>query len=67
VSALARLPRISTAARVGGRSKSPSGSPFWPRFFCFPRALLINEILLAGLFALSLDLVLGYAGVVSLG
>ena len=31
------------------------------------RALLINEILLAGLFALSLDLVLGYAGIVSLG
>jgi branched-chain amino acid transport system permease protein len=36
--------------------------------FGFPsRALLINEILLAGLFALSLDLVLGYAGIVSLG
>ena len=36
--------------------------------FLFPsRALLINEILLAGLFALSLDLVLGYAGIVSLG
>ncbi|HXW20901.1 MAG TPA: branched-chain amino acid ABC transporter permease, partial [Roseiarcus sp.] len=36
--------------------------------FALPsRALLINEILLAGLFALSLDLVLGYAGIVSLG
>jgi branched-chain amino acid transport system permease protein len=34
----------------------------------FPsRAALINEILVAGLFALSLDLILGLAGVVSLG
>ncbi len=31
------------------------------------RALLINEILILGLFALSLDLALGYAGIVSLG
>ena len=31
------------------------------------RALLINEILILGLFALSLDLALGYAGLVSLG
>jgi branched-chain amino acid transport system permease protein len=31
------------------------------------RAALINEILVAGLFALSLDLILGLAGVVSLG
>jgi len=31
------------------------------------RALLINEILILGLFALSLDLALGYGGLVSLG
>ena len=31
------------------------------------RALLINEVLILGLFALSLDLALGYAGLVSLG
>lgn len=31
------------------------------------RALLVNEILILGLFALSLDLALGYAGIVSLG
>ena len=31
------------------------------------RALLINEIAILALFALSLDLVLGYAGIVSLG
>jgi branched-chain amino acid transport system permease protein len=36
--------------------------------FAIPsRALLINEILILGLFALSLDLALGFAGIVSLG
>jgi ABC-type branched-chain amino acid transport system, permease component len=36
--------------------------------FVFPRHyLLLNEIVILGLFALSLDLVLGYAGIVSLG
>jgi branched-chain amino acid transport system permease protein len=37
-------------------------------FFVFPRQLLIlNEIAILALFALSLDLILGYAGIVSLG
>lgn len=37
-------------------------------FFAFPRRhLLLNEIAILGLFALSLDLILGYAGIVSLG
>ncbi len=31
------------------------------------RHLLLNEIAILGLFALSLDLILGYAGIVSLG
>lgn len=36
--------------------------------FVLPRELLIlNEIVILGLFALSLDLILGYAGIVSLG
>ena len=36
--------------------------------FAFPRHyLLLNEIVILGLFALSLDLILGYAGIVSLG
>src|SRR5271163_637585 len=36
--------------------------------FAIPsRAALINEILIAGLFALSLDLILGLTGIVSLG
>ncbi len=37
-------------------------------FFFFPRQLLIlNEIAILALFAISLDLILGYAGIVSLG
>jgi branched-chain amino acid transport system permease protein len=37
-------------------------------FFVLPRQLLIlNEIAIVALFALSLDLILGYAGIVSLG
>jgi branched-chain amino acid transport system permease protein len=37
-------------------------------YFAFPRRhLMLNEIAILGLFALSLDLILGYAGIVSLG
>jgi branched-chain amino acid transport system permease protein len=37
-------------------------------YFVFPRQLLIlNEIAILALFAISLDLILGYAGIVSLG
>jgi branched-chain amino acid transport system permease protein len=37
-------------------------------YFLFPRQLLIlNEIAILALFAISLDLILGYAGIVSLG
>lgn len=37
-------------------------------FWIFPRhLLLLNEIAILGLFALSLDLILGFAGIVSLG
>ena len=44
----------------------------WPAavacLFLFPnRLLLINDIAILGLFAVSLDLILGYAGIVSLG
>ena len=36
--------------------------------FALPsRAAIINEVLVAGLFALSLDLILGLTGIVSLG
>jgi branched-chain amino acid transport system permease protein len=37
-------------------------------YFLFPNHLvLVSQIMIAGLFALSLDLILGYAGIVSLG
>jgi branched-chain amino acid transport system permease protein len=36
-------------------------------FFIPDRHLILNEIAIIGLFALSLDLILGYAGIVSLG
>lgn len=37
-------------------------------FFVLPRHLVLgSQVLIAGLFALSLDLILGYAGIVSLG
>ena len=50
----------------------PAEIAFWAMalaaFFLFPRQLLIlNEIAILALFALSLDLILGYAGIVSLG
>src|SRR5215207_1073093 len=45
---------------------------FWAVVFVLPallpsKALMINEIAIIALFALSLDLILGYTGIVSLG
>jgi branched-chain amino acid transport system permease protein len=50
----------------------PAEIVFWiawlAAFFAFPNSLMFgSQILITGLFALSLDLVLGYAGIVSLG
>jgi len=50
----------------------PAEVAFWlaaaASFFFLPdQYLLLNEVLITGLFALSLDLVLGYGGIVSLG
>ncbi len=59
--------------RCGARAACGPGSRCcgWPRSrrrWCFPsHAALINEIAIVALFALSLDLVLGYTGIVSLG
>jgi branched-chain amino acid transport system permease protein len=55
-----------------GRRWHPFEVLFWAltlaAFFVFPRQLLIlNEIAILALFAISLDLILGYAGIVSLG
>lgn len=54
-----------------GRLK-PAELVFWAAaaasFFLLPdRHLLLSEIAILGLFALSLDLIIGYAGIVSLG
>ena len=55
-----------------GRRWHPAEIAFWliafAAFLLFPRnLLLLNEIAILALFALSLDLILGYAGIVSLG
>lgn len=62
----------ATAARLpDDRWKLPE-IVFWLvpviAYFLFPNHLiLMSQIMIAGLFALSLDLILGYAGIVSLG
>jgi branched-chain amino acid transport system permease protein len=60
------------ASLARSRHWHPAEIAFWmlalAAFFLFPRQLLIlNEIAILALFALSLDLILGYAGIVSLG
>jgi branched-chain amino acid transport system permease protein len=65
--------RRSPAAMVLRRARwRPAEFVFWALAFAaivlFPRQLLLlNEIAILALFALSLDLILGYAGIVSLG
>ncbi len=66
-------PRARAAARLAALSRwRPAEFAFWAAavaaLFLFPeRSLLLSEIFITGLFALSLDLILGYAGVLSLG
>ena len=71
VDAPTRLPRAATHALPDGRWR-PLEIAFWlvpvAAFFLLPDyRVLGSQILIAGLFALSLDLILGYAGIVSLG
>src|SRR3712207_2402119 len=60
-------------ATLGRRGRWGIGvAAFWvvaaATLFLLPeRHLILNEIAIIGLFALSLDLILGYAGIVSLG
>ncbi len=64
----ARIAPISTAATAGGLPEIAFWLVVVALIFVLPsRDALINEILVSGLFALSLDLILGLAGVVSLG
>jgi branched-chain amino acid transport system permease protein len=63
---------MSTAMRLPNDRWKPVEIVFWllpvASYFLFPNHLvLISQIMIVGLFALSLDLVLGYAGIVSLG
>ncbi len=65
-------PRQRSFARLPDGRWKPLEIVFWlmpvAAYFLFPGYLgLINHIMIIGLFALSLDLILGYAGIVSLG
>jgi branched-chain amino acid transport system permease protein len=60
------------AARLPNDRWKPLEIVFWlipvAAYFIFPGYLvLISQIMIVGLFAMSLDLILGYAGIVSLG
>ncbi len=62
----------ATKALHGVSRIRPAEIVFWlaavAAFFFLPdQYLLLNEVMITGLFALSLDLVLGYGGIVSLG
>ena len=65
--------RARAAAQLAALSRwHPAEFAFWvaavAALFLFPeRSLLLSEIFITALFALSLDLILGYAGIVSLG
>lgn len=70
----ARLPASSAglAPRLPNDRWKPLEIAFWllpvAAWFLFPNHLvLVSQIMIVGLFALSLDLILGYAGIVSLG
>jgi branched-chain amino acid transport system permease protein len=63
---------MTTPHRLADGRWSPLEIVFWlmpvAAYFLFPGYLvLITQIMIVGLFALSLDLILGYAGIVSLG
>jgi branched-chain amino acid transport system permease protein len=63
---------VATVARLPNDRWKPLEIAFWllpiAAWFLFPNHLvLIGQIMIVGLFALSLDLILGYAGIVSLG
>src|SRR6201747_2419832 len=65
------LPDVSSHAIAAGRWR-PAEIAFWilaaSCAFLFPsRYLIMTDIVRLALFALSLDLILGYAGIVSLG
>lgn len=72
-SAVAATPRVKrTAYRLASDRWHVAETIFWllavAAYFLFPgHRVLASQIMIVGLFALSLDLILGYAGIVSLG
>ncbi len=61
-------PQASRGAPAGAGRRSSSGSWRSPRSLApAGKHLILNEIAILALFALSLDLILGYAGIISLG
>jgi branched-chain amino acid transport system permease protein len=63
---------VKTTMRLPNDRWKPLEIAFWllpvAAYFLFPNHLvLVSQIMIVGLFALSLDLILGYAGIVSLG
>src|SRR5207245_2991936 len=67
-----RAMTAAAAVRLPGLRWHPAEIVFWVAaaavVFVFPRHLVLgSQVLITGLFALSLDLILGYAGIVSLG
>ena len=61
-------PARCAAPRAGSRPSSSSGCCRSIGWFAFPENLpLLSQIAITALFALSLDLILGYAGILSLG
>jgi branched-chain amino acid transport system permease protein len=67
-----RQVRAAPPSGLAGLGWRPAEIAFWlfaaAVLFLFPgRLVLASQVLIAGLFALSLDLILGYAGIVSLG
>ena len=72
VGAASHLRVVATLPALPNHRWRPSEAVFWLMplavFFLMPSHLVLgSQILIAGLFALSLDLLLGYAGIVSLG
>src|SRR6478672_5572647 len=62
----------AVASRLPNDRWRPLEAVFWllavAAYFVFPTGLLLgSQVLIVGLFAVSLDLILGYAGIVSLG
>ncbi|WP_343583620.1 branched-chain amino acid ABC transporter permease [Herbaspirillum sp.] len=71
-SATTQGPTMKPSLRLPNGRWTPLEIIFWllpvAAYFVFPDYLiLISQIMIVGLFALSLDLILGYAGIVSLG